>query len=135
MQARCLERVAAGELWVEKTLSNKLLSTKRVALTPRERQLVVLIAQGLKNKEIAHRLGVSEGTVKVYLGRLFSKTGVSDRRELALFAQRNHFVNPSSEVFASVGAGSEVAGPMASAAAFVPSFICFERGLPGSQRG
>jgi DNA-binding CsgD family transcriptional regulator len=132
MQARCLDRVAAGELWVEKTLSNKLLSTKRIALTPRERQLVVLVAQGLKNKEIAYRLGVSEGTVKVYLCRLFAKTGVNDRLELALFALKNLFVNQTSEVAApmlSPAARSETDAFLAAvpAAAFVPSFICVER--------
>jgi DNA-binding NarL/FixJ family response regulator len=139
IQARCLERVASGEMWVEKTLSNKLLGTKRIALTPRERQLVVLVAQGLKNKEIAYTLGICEGTVKVYLCRLFAKTGVNDRLELALFALKNLFVSQTaraaspvfSQAAGSVADGFTVAVP---AAAFVPSFICVERGLPGSQR-
>jgi DNA-binding NarL/FixJ family response regulator len=86
LQVRCLEKVGAGELWVEKELIAKLLSTKRIVFTPRERQLVTLLAQGLKNKEIAYRLGLSEGTVKVYCSRLFQKVGVSDRFELALYA-------------------------------------------------
>jgi DNA-binding NarL/FixJ family response regulator len=137
IQARCLAKVAAGELWVEKTLSNKLLGTKRIALTPRERQLVVLVAQGLKNKEIAYTLGVTEGTVKVYLCRLFEKTGANDRLELALFALKNLFVNQTSEVAApmlSAAAGPQAERLMASvpAAAFVPSFICVERGRFGS---
>src|SRR5579871_1516648 len=129
MQARCLEKVAAGELWVEKTRSSKLLSTKRIALTPRERQLVVLVAQGLKNKEIAYTLGVTEGTVKVYLCRLFQKTGAGDRLELALFALKNLFVNPAGETAMPVlspNAGSQAAAFTASisSAAFIPSFIC-----------
>lgn len=132
IQSRCLERVAAGELWVEKSLSNKLLSTRRIALTPRERQLVVLVSQGLKNKEIAYTLGVTEGTVKVYLCRLFEKTGANDRLELALFGLKNLFVNQTSEVAApvlSAAAASESSGFTAvPAAAFVPSFICVERG-------
>jgi DNA-binding NarL/FixJ family response regulator len=138
IQARCLEKVAGGELWVEKTLSNKLLSTKRIALTPRERQLVVLVAQGLRNKEIAYTLGVTEGTVKVYLCRLFQKTGAGDRLELALFALKNLFVNQTSEIAAPVlspDARSEAAalmGPVP-AAAFIPSFICIERGQFGSR--
>lgn len=136
MQARCLEKVAAGELWVEKALSNKLLSTKRIALTPRERQLVVLVAQGLRNKEIAYTLGVTEGTVKVYLCRLFEKTGASDRLELALFGLKNLFVNQTSEIASPVlspAAGSEADGLTAAvpAAAFIPSFICVERGRFG----
>jgi two-component system nitrate/nitrite response regulator NarL len=85
LQVRCLNKVAAGELWVEKALIASLLSTKRVVLTPRERQLATLVAQGLKNKDIAYRLGLSEGTVKVYFSRLFQKVGVSDRFELALY--------------------------------------------------
>lgn len=94
-QARCLEKVAAGQLWVEKALSDKPLGTKLIAFAPRERQLVVLVAQGLKNKEIAQTLGVTEGTVKAYLCRLFEKTGASDRLELALFALRTFFVKPA----------------------------------------
>jgi DNA-binding NarL/FixJ family response regulator len=136
MQARCLERVAAGDLWVEKTLSSKLLSTKRVALTPRERQLVVLIAQGLKNKEIAYTLGITEGTVKVYLSRLFQKTGANDRLELALFALKNLFVNqtsPSAQPVLSPACASGM--PMAAVpeASFVPSFICVEPDRGGAR--
>ena len=52
-------------------------------------QLVSLLSQGLKNKEIATTLMISEGTVKVYLSRLFQKVGVKDRFELALFGLKN----------------------------------------------
>jgi two-component system nitrate/nitrite response regulator NarL len=86
LHVKCLLKVASGELWVEKALSDKLLSTKRVVLSPRERQLVSLLVQGMKNKEIAHSLNISEGTVKVYFSRLFQKVGVRDRFELAVFA-------------------------------------------------
>src|SRR6185503_15843601 len=61
----------------------------RVALTQREGQLVSLLSQGLKNKEIAVTLMIGEGTVKVYLSRLFRKVGVKDRFELALFGLKN----------------------------------------------
>jgi DNA-binding CsgD family transcriptional regulator len=60
-----------------------------VSLTQREGQLVTLLSQGLKNKEIATTLMISEGTVKVYLSRLFQKVGVKDRFELALFGLKN----------------------------------------------
>jgi DNA-binding CsgD family transcriptional regulator len=60
-----------------------------VALTRREGQLISLLSQGLKNKEIATALNISEGTVKVYLSRLFQKVGVKDRFELALFGLKN----------------------------------------------
>ena len=89
LQVKCLQRVHAGELWFEKALTDSFLNARRVYLTNREGQLVSLLSQGLKNKEIAAALMVSEGTVKVYLSRLFEKTGVKDRFELALFGLRN----------------------------------------------
>jgi two-component system, NarL family, nitrate/nitrite response regulator NarL len=85
----CFRKVAAGELGLEKVLSDQLLSTTRVTLTPRERQVMGLVAQGLRNKEIAYTIGVTEGTIKVYLSRLFQKVGANDRLDLALFALRN----------------------------------------------
>ena len=89
LHVKCLQSVAAGELWLEKILTDQILSTRRVNLTQRERDLLGLLAQGLRNKEIAHQLKITEGTVKVYLSHLFRKVGVSDRLELALFALRN----------------------------------------------
>lgn len=89
LQVKCLERVLAGDLWFEKGLTEGFLRAKRVNLTRREAQLVALLAQGLKNKEIGGTLNISEGTVKVYLSRLFQKVGVKDRFELALFGLKN----------------------------------------------
>lgn len=89
LQVKCLQKVHAGELWFEKALTDSFLSARRVALTQREGQLVSLLTQGLKNKEIATTLMISEGTVKVYLSRLFQKVGVKDRFELALFGLKN----------------------------------------------
>ncbi len=89
LQVKCLQRVHAGELWFEKALTDGFLCARRVALTRREGQLISLLSQGLKNKEIATALGISEGTVKVYLSRLFQKVGVKDRFELALFGLKN----------------------------------------------
>src|SRR5207237_2204584 len=58
------------------------------------RQVVELLAQGLKNKEIAAAMNLAEGTVKVYLSRLFKKTKVRDRFELMLFrAQDRKLLN------------------------------------------
>jgi two-component system response regulator DesR len=88
LQVKCLQ-VQAGELWFEKALTDSFLCARRVALTQREGQLVSLLSQGLKNKEIATTLMISEGTVKVYLSRLFQKVGVKDRFELALFGLKN----------------------------------------------
>jgi DNA-binding NarL/FixJ family response regulator len=89
LQVKCLMKVQAGELWFEKALTDSFLCARRVALTQREGQLVSLLSQGLKNKEIASTLMISEGTVKVYLSRLFQKVGVKDRFELALFGLKN----------------------------------------------
>jgi DNA-binding NarL/FixJ family response regulator len=95
LQVKCLRQVQAGELWFEKALVGNLISARRVALTPREGQLMTLLSQGLKNKEIAHDLMVSEGTVKVYLSRLFQKVGVKDRLDLALLSLKNLAVEAS----------------------------------------
>jgi DNA-binding NarL/FixJ family response regulator len=62
-----------------------------VSLTSRESQIVGLLAQGLKNKEIATCLGLSEGTVKSYLVHLFKKIGARDRFELALLGLKNTY--------------------------------------------
>jgi len=88
---------------------------------------VVLVAQGLRNKEIGYRLGVTEGTVKVHLCRLFDKTGVADRLELALFAMKNLFVSQTSETAAPALVGDSV-DKDGIATACIPSFICVYRG-------
>jgi two-component system nitrate/nitrite response regulator NarL len=85
----CLTKVNQGELWFEKALTDSILSARHYSLTRREGQLVGLLSQGLKNKEIATALTISEGTVKVYLSRLFQKLGVKDRFELALYGLKN----------------------------------------------
>jgi len=86
---KCLGKVAEASCGLNKTLTASFLSAKMIALTKRESQLVSLLSQGLKNKEIATTLSISEGTVKVYLSRLFQKVGVKDRFELALYGLRN----------------------------------------------
>jgi DNA-binding NarL/FixJ family response regulator len=85
----CLRSVASGQIWIEREVATLLLSGQKVYLTKRERDLVGLLAQGLKNKAIATALDISEGTVKVYLSRLFAKVGANDRFELALIGLRN----------------------------------------------
>ena len=89
LQVKCLQKVHEGELWFEKALTDSFLAAKRVVLSQREGQLITLLSHGLKNKEIASTLQISEGTVKVYLSRLFQKVGVKDRFELALFGLKN----------------------------------------------
>jgi two-component system nitrate/nitrite response regulator NarL len=84
-----LRKIHEGELWFEKALTDSLLTARRYTLTRREGQIVSLVAQGLKNKELGVALNISEGTVKVYLSRLFKKLGLKDRFELALFGLKN----------------------------------------------
>jgi DNA-binding NarL/FixJ family response regulator len=85
----CIRSVAAGKVWFDREISQRLLLVDTIAITPREQQLMALLARGLRNKEIASSLGITEGTVKVYLSHLFTKVGASDRLELALLALRN----------------------------------------------
>ena len=82
---RCLQVVSEGELWYERGLLQLLHDAKTVKLTPREQQLLTMVGRGLANKEIAYDLGLTEGTIKFYMSRLFKKMGVSDRFELALY--------------------------------------------------
>ena len=89
----CLERVRTGGTWVDPELrirSDELTeafgASGRPTLAPRERQLVGFVRRGLRNKEIAEQLGVTEGTVKVYLHAIFEKLGVNSRTELAIRA-------------------------------------------------
>jgi two-component system nitrate/nitrite response regulator NarL len=92
---QCLAQVADGKLWLENEMSQSLLRAKAIRLSPRERQLVGLLTEGLRNKEIAARMTITEGTAKAYLSRLFEKTGASDRFELAMFALKNLETNPA----------------------------------------
>ena len=63
-------------------------------LTNREREIVELIAEGLKNKEIAARLSISPATVRHHLSAIFAKLDVENRLKLVVFAYRNGFANP-----------------------------------------
>lgn len=89
----CLDRVRAGGTWIDPELSARcedLAETYgapgRPALAPRERQLIRFVRRGLRNREIAKELGVTEGTVKVYLHSIFEKLGMKNRTELAIRA-------------------------------------------------
>jgi len=84
----CLDTVVNGGVWIPQSITEAVVSCRRCRVTRREGQLIKLVSQGLCNKEIAYALGISVGTVKVYLSRLFDKLEVSDRYELALLALR-----------------------------------------------
>lgn len=87
----CMTQVTGGERWidpeiVERTRHAKQRAASAPPLTRRERELVELVRQGLRNRDIAAELGVTEGTVKVYLHAIFDKFQVENRTELALRA-------------------------------------------------
>jgi DNA-binding NarL/FixJ family response regulator len=84
-----LREVQKGQLRIEKELMNSIAGAKTIKLTKRESELVSLVAQGLKNKEIATELTITENTVKAYLSRLFQKLNVKDRLDLALYGLKN----------------------------------------------
>jgi two-component system nitrate/nitrite response regulator NarL len=87
----CMDRVRDGGRWVDAEVAERIRAVKARAasgpsLTARERQLIELVRRGLRNRDIASELGVTEGTVKVYLHGIFDKFGVDNRTELAMRA-------------------------------------------------
>jgi DNA-binding NarL/FixJ family response regulator len=84
-----LRAVAQGNIRIEPELMDAIIMAKTVKLTKRESELVMLVAQGLKNKEIGAELNITENTVKAYLSRLFQKLNVKDRLDLALYGLKN----------------------------------------------
>ena len=89
----CLDSGAAGRSWLDpelKARSRQLASApargRPIPLAPRERELIAFVRKGLRNREIAEALGVTEGTVKVSLHAIFEKLGVGNRTELAIRA-------------------------------------------------
>jgi DNA-binding NarL/FixJ family response regulator len=70
--------------------------SKTVSLTKRESQLVTLLTQGMRNKEIATCIGITEGTVRIYLSKLFAKIGARDRFEVAVFGLKNEYCGQAS---------------------------------------
>jgi two-component system, NarL family, nitrate/nitrite response regulator NarL len=91
----CVRRVHAGERWMDPEAMTRVVAPappeapdERVAsLTAREREVVRMIASGLRNRDIGERLSISENTVKVHLHNIYEKLGVEGRMELLLLAQ------------------------------------------------
>jgi two-component system, NarL family, response regulator DegU len=96
---RCIQAVCRGQVWANSEQVNYLLdlvcqvpslrvvnSLGRNLLTPREEQVVALVAEGLSNRDISNELNLSEHTIKKYLFRIYDKIGVSNRVELVLYA-------------------------------------------------
>lgn len=88
-----VRRVAAGGQWLEASLVGRLGRSLRQAppeedpLTPREREIVQSVVRGLRNREIAEQLHITEGTVKIHLHHIYEKLRVKGRVELILLAQ------------------------------------------------
>jgi len=87
----CMDAVVAGHRWIDPEIADRTRRAQERAdsappLTRRERELIELVRQGLRNRDIAAELGVTEGTVKVYLHAIFDKLQVENRTELALRA-------------------------------------------------
>ncbi len=99
---KSIRKVHAGEIWLDSHTTAAVMrqfaavpepagnterrGRARAPLSQREREIVALVAQGYKNKEIAEKIFISEQTVKNHLHNIFDKLGVSDRLELALYA-------------------------------------------------
>jgi DNA-binding NarL/FixJ family response regulator len=113
MLIRSIRKVHAGEMWLDSSTTAAVIrqfvagddsppsplpapavapsrERERSPLSQREREIVALVAQGFKNKEMAEKMFISEQTVKNHLHNIFDKLGVSDRLELALFAIHNN---------------------------------------------
>ncbi len=106
---KAIRGVYAGEIWLDPAAVAKLLgqgaspgeapkpdreAAKIATLTGREREIIALVGEGLKNKQIANQLFISEGTVRNYLTTIFSKLEVTDRFELILYAYRHKLAKP-----------------------------------------
>src|SRR5437868_6647038 len=103
----CLRQVAKGEPWLDKQSINWVLTAYRtqaarpmtsrtkLQLTPKESLIASCVTQGMKNKEIALKVGTTEQVVKNYLRKVYDKLGVADRLELALFCLHNRVLDSS----------------------------------------
>src|SRR6202521_1405034 len=103
----CLRKVSEGHPWLDSRGTQWVLEAYRtqgsrptsprpkVQLTPKESLIVSCVTQGMKNKEIALRVGTTEQVVKNYLRKVYDKLGVADRLELALFCLHSRILDSS----------------------------------------
>jgi len=108
---KSIRKVNSGEIWLDSHTTAAVMrqfstglegsgsgnsgkGRERSPLSTREREIVALVAQGYKNKEMAEKMFISEQTVKNHLHNIFDKLGVSDRLELALFAIHKKLNDP-----------------------------------------
>jgi DNA-binding NarL/FixJ family response regulator len=98
----CIRKVQAGEQWIElrsaaqalEKMRRREAGTREIAakLTPQELTIVRMVAGGLRNKEIADKIHISEGTVKVHLHNIYEKLHVNSRVALLRYAQEKGLV-------------------------------------------
>ena len=103
MLMECVRKVHAGEKWLEQQSVTRAIERMQRReseidrltrlLTPRELEIVRMAAEGLRNRGIAERLSISEGTVKVHLHNIYEKLGVEGRLEMVLYAQQKGLVD------------------------------------------
>jgi two-component system, NarL family, nitrate/nitrite response regulator NarL len=106
---QAITKVRAGEVWLEPTMIAQVLgdltrpqlspqtsseATKIARLTEREREVITLVGEGLRNRHIAERLYISEATVRHHLTAIFAKLDISDRFELAIYAYQHGLAKP-----------------------------------------
>lgn len=96
---QCLEAVFQGRRWFDQEVLQRAMERAQdpdskpdplAALTDRERAIVALVQRGLRNKEVAAELGLTEGTVKVHLHKIFDKLNLRSRADLILLAATDH---------------------------------------------
>lgn len=94
---QCIRKVAAGGIWLEKEAIGRTLGKllqgdgprARNVLTPREIEIVKMVAEGHGNREVAERLFISEGTVKTHLHTIYEKLGFKGRVQLVAYVREN----------------------------------------------
>lgn len=101
---KSIRKVHAGEIWLDKKMTAEVMRAfaqsaeagarrEKPLLSDREKEIVQLVAQGFRNREIGEKLFISEQTVKNHLHNIFDKLGVSDRLELALYAIHHRLID------------------------------------------
>ena len=101
---KSIRKVFDGEIWLDNRMTAEVMKAfakssdagprrEKPLLSDREKEIVQLVAQGFRNKEIGEKLFISEQTVKNHLHNIFDKLGVSDRLELALYAIHHRLID------------------------------------------
>ncbi len=101
---KSIRKVSDGEIWLDNRMTAEVIDAfkkssesgqrrEKPLLSDREKEIVQLVAQGFRNREIGEKLFISEQTVKNHLHNIFDKLGVSDRLELALYAIHHRLID------------------------------------------